>query len=63
MITKLNVVVGSNEGDEFIRQAKDFTNSVKSFGFPCENMILEQSNHFSMVEFFPQIKDTYVRNI
>jgi arylformamidase len=48
----LNVVVGSNEGNEFIRQAEEFAEKVKSFGLPCENMILEQTNHFSILDHF-----------
>ena len=52
MNAPLNVVVGSNEGNEFIRQAKVFAQKVKSFGLPCENMILEQTNHFSILDHF-----------
>ncbi|MCH2288795.1 MAG: hypothetical protein MK447_02615, partial [SAR324 cluster bacterium] len=52
MNAPLNVVVGSNEGNEFIRQAEEFAEKVKSFGLPCENMILEQTNHFSILDHF-----------
>ena len=52
LIGKLNIVVGSDEGDEFIRQSKEFAERVKSFGLPCQNIILEKTNHFSILDHF-----------
>lgn len=46
----LVVAVGGAETDEFNDQSKEFYTSWKDQGFDCKLLVLEQQNHFSIIE-------------